>query len=684
MAVTAQTPYTSYTAAPFAVTFSTEFRVLRASDLVVRVNGVTQSSGFTLFGLGDSGGVDVQFDVSMTGGEFIELFRVVPLTRATDYQQLGDFLSPVVNQDFDRLWMSQQDQGFLINGALRLPFPEQVAALPAAAGRTRKLFYFDSTGAPVMFGGTPETVLGFDNLGNPVAVAPATGSATDLALSLAGTGGAGMVGFQQAGTGAATRTVQAKGRDSLSGMDFTGFDPLGVSDSYAAIVNAAAEAAASNRPLILRGNLRISAPLNLSAVKTVIAENANIIPDFDSGVAVTYSAAAGSLIENQKILGNLKVSWPTQDWTKNRTSFYFSNVYNGEFHLSSHRATRGVVCIGNERGVVHNDFHLGDMFNNSVGVWLDAVDATGWCNANRFHGGFFFGSGNPTGSLYAAQAGHIYTASSPYMVNGNVFLYPSLEWADTTGGFRMARLGGLRNRLLPIYCEISAGDTTWYVVTGEENLIDARSVPYIIGYDPTVSGSANRIDASGAVKPMILGNQGFIDLDGAGTQFVRTSSATRPAYDFANSDAAGDAVRISNGRLSFAGNTDIEGTFTALVAGSTTPGTASYSVAFGKYTRIGRTVFFTAAVSFTGHTGTGNMRVTNLPFTSDSNSENYAGVSIYGTDFALSSGHVPSAFIPPNAAFVNVMQTPTGTGTSIPVPMEAAATVYLSGHYFIP
>lgn len=220
MAVTAQTPYTSYTAAPGAVTFSTEFRVIRASDLVVRVNGVTQTTGFTLIGLGDAGGVDVQFSVSMVGGEFIELFRVVPLTRATDYQQLGDFLSPVVNQDFDRLWMSQQDQGFLINGALRLPFPEQVASLPAAAGRTRKLFYFNETGAPVMLGGTPNTVLGFDNEGDAVSVAPTSGSATDLALSLAGTGGAGQVGSQQAGAGAVPQTLAARNANLILATDY--------------------------------------------------------------------------------------------------------------------------------------------------------------------------------------------------------------------------------------------------------------------------------------------------------------------------------------------------------------------------------------------------------------------------------------------------------------------------------
>lgn len=185
MAVTAQTPFSQFTAAPGATVFSSEFRVLQASDLVVKVNGAVIASGFSVSGIGAAGGVDVTFSTPMTGGEVVELLREVPLTRATDYQQLGDFLAPVVNLDFDRLWMSQQDQESKIGSSLRLPFPEQVQELPAASGRIRKLFYFDENGDPVFVGGTPGTVWGTNSTGDLVSVVPASGSAADLALNLA-------------------------------------------------------------------------------------------------------------------------------------------------------------------------------------------------------------------------------------------------------------------------------------------------------------------------------------------------------------------------------------------------------------------------------------------------------------------------------------------------------------------
>jgi hypothetical protein len=469
-------------------------------------------------------------------------------------------------------------------------------------------------------------------------------------------------------------------RDVVSVLDF-GADPTGVADSYSALANAAAQAASSGKALEITGTFKISAEWELSAVKTVIAHNATIVPTFDTGSAVKYVAASGAFIENMKLLGNLTVVWPTQDWTKERTSFYFSNVYNGEFHISSSKATRGIVCLGNNKGVVYNDFYLGDFLNNSVGVWLDAVNATGWCNMNRFYGGFFYGDGNVTGSLYAAYAGHIYTASSPYQVNGNVFLYPSLEWGDTTGGFRMARFGGTRNKLLIGYTEITAGDTTWFVISGLKNLVNCQYVPYAIGYDPALSGTNNRIDASTAQEPWIVGTQGYLDASGEGTQYYKNNSASRPTFDLANANGA--ALRLSDGLLDFGSNTDIEGTFTAQVSGSTSAGTATYDRAFGTYTKIGKRLIFTISIKYTGHTGTGDMWITNIPFTSNSNSENYAAQAVFVNGLSLTAGYVAAPLWFPNENKIQMYQLPVGGGSATLVAMDADAEIYITGNVWL-
>lgn len=148
MSVTSQVPFKSYTAAPGATVFPSEFRVILATDLVVSVNGVVVTSGFTIAGLGATAGVDVTFTAPMVGGEIVELQREVPLVRATDYQQNGDFPAPVVNNDFDRLWMALQDQQFLSALAILLPLGDAASpmTIPSVAERANKFLGFDAAG----------------------------------------------------------------------------------------------------------------------------------------------------------------------------------------------------------------------------------------------------------------------------------------------------------------------------------------------------------------------------------------------------------------------------------------------------------------------------------------------------------------------------------------------------------
>lgn len=148
MSVTAQTPYADFIAAPGATLFSTGFRLLLASDLVVKVDGVVVTTGFTVSSLGAGPGSDVTFGTPMVGGEVVELIRAVPKTRLTDYQQLGDFQAPTVNDDFDRLVMMLQDSQFLTELSILLPVGDAAApmTIPEVAERALKFFAFDASG----------------------------------------------------------------------------------------------------------------------------------------------------------------------------------------------------------------------------------------------------------------------------------------------------------------------------------------------------------------------------------------------------------------------------------------------------------------------------------------------------------------------------------------------------------
>lgn len=59
-----------------------------------------------------------------------------------------------------------------------------------------------------------------------------------------------------------------------------------------------------------------------------------------------------------------------------------------------------------------------------------------------------------------------------------------------------------------------------------------------------------------------------------------------------------------------------EGTWTPVVVGTSTAGTATYALRDGRYTKIGNIVYFSARLAWSGHTGTGNMNISGLPYTS--------------------------------------------------------------------
>lgn len=116
-----------------------------------------------------------------------------------------------------------------------------------------------------------------------------------VSSSLAASGGSALVGFLQAGTGAVTRTEQAKLRDVVYATDF-GADPSGVADSTTAIANATAteKTVVFSSGTYKANNLTISTVLQqwvgLGTVQ--IIKNAN-------GPLLTISGAAVTLTDIQ-------------------------------------------------------------------------------------------------------------------------------------------------------------------------------------------------------------------------------------------------------------------------------------------------------------------------------------------------------------------------------------------------
>ncbi len=279
-----QTPFSEHVANGATAEFAFAFQVLDADDLVVYLDGVVSpSSDYTVAGVGATSGGSVTFSTLPAEDTVVLLSREIALQRLTEYQTLGDFKAVVVNPDFNRLWMALQGQRSLIDGALRLPYPEQANSIPSADARALRL-------------------LGFDSNGDPVALAGAAGdSATALALDLLNgisTKGTALVMHLAAGVGAVARLLRAKLGDSLSVMDF-GATADAVTDDTVAIQKAidAAQLARCELyfpPPAVPGNYyKVTAPLTVTGPIRIRGATPH---------GVTLYAPSGTLTAGQYII----------------------------------------------------------------------------------------------------------------------------------------------------------------------------------------------------------------------------------------------------------------------------------------------------------------------------------------------------------------------------------------------
>jgi hypothetical protein len=151
--------------------------------------------------------------------------------------------------------------------------------------------------------------------------------------------------------------------------------------------------------------------------------------------------------------------------------------------------------------------------------------------------------------------------------------------------------------------------------------------------------------------------------------YLRLSSSS-PGIQFGGDTAAANALDDYE-----------EGTFTPTVTGSSTAGTGTYNTngQVGRYTKIGNRVSFTIYVDWSAHTGTGNLRVSGLPFTSNSAANAFNAVALYAGALTY-TGPMLQAYFGAGSTTIIIGQM-TAAGVASGVPMDTAANLTLTGHY---
>ncbi|KWK63316.1 hypothetical protein [Burkholderia stagnalis] len=199
--------------------FAYECYVIEADDLVVYVNGARQSSGYTVSGVGNQNGGDVIFSSAPPKGVRIRIERDVSIKRENQYQYLGDFRSPTVNDDFDRLWMVLARVAYFLglypgqsSRALILG-PDDIDGAGAYRAHENRIA---NLGDPIDAGDAVNLKTLLLKMAESAEVGPGQ-SVLDL---LASATGSSFVGFMQAGAGAVRRTLQDKARERVSVDDY--------------------------------------------------------------------------------------------------------------------------------------------------------------------------------------------------------------------------------------------------------------------------------------------------------------------------------------------------------------------------------------------------------------------------------------------------------------------------------
>lgn len=124
----------------------------------------------------------------------------------------------------------------------------------------------------------------------------------------------------------------------------------------------------------------------------------------------------------------------------------------------------------------------------------------------------------------------------------------------------------------------------------------------------------------------------------------------------------------------------LEGSWTPNVVGTTTTGTVTYSTRQGKYVRIGKIVWIAVEVEWTGGTGTGGLRIRNLPFTV-LNGGAFTSCAVYHNNIALPANAVLQAGFLDNTTDIYFATVVTGGGAAAVLAYDAAGGLWVSGTY---
>jgi hypothetical protein len=207
------------------------------------------------------------------------------------------------------------------------------------------------------------------------------------------------------------------------------------------------------------------------------------------------------------------------------------------------------------------------------------------------------------------------------------------------------------------------------------------------GYNSTSATLQNCAEIAGQIDG--TPSETSTDMPGRLVFSTSANSSSSPTEQFRLTSDRYLRLASGTGGIQFDGNTTAatalddyeEGTFTPTIVGTGTAGTGTYSVQVGRYTKIGQRVHFQINLTWSAHTGTTNMIVGALPFTSANVANAVSAVSVRHSNLTSPASTVVQGFVASNATTITLESVAVAGGAAAALAMDTAATLTVSGHY---
>ena len=501
------------------------------------------------------------------------------------------------------------------------------------------------------------------------------------------------VTFVQSGTGAVATTVQAKLRETVSVKDF-GAVGDGVTDDTAAIQNAINAVNAAGGGVVYvpttSSYYKISTALVLySKIHLVGAGYASRIHSTNTTRlnAIIATGTSGAHLSSGAVK-NLRLT-ATTVWTAGVSSATTGSgvylIYCDEWEISGNYISgwsdAGVSVTDSNRNKISKN-HVQDIAQglqvfsqnqDSTGNVLNenTIGNTGLYDGIIIEGGAVAGVGRGYGNVVAGntinntrERGITSNLSYNTVVNGNSVMGAGVGATSSNMGILMF-------------------GSTGSSVTG--NVID-RSNGYgiVIGAnsgDSIVSGNTTTNNVGGACLITDQGISAVTNVSVQSNRFVEGNIVTSGNVTFLNTCRN---LKFQNVAVSDSTTLDWyeENTFTPTVQGATTAGTATYSVQTGRFTRLGNRVLFEVNLGWSSHTGTGQMRIANLPYAINGGVP--GSVSIRAVNITPGSGNLLQGFLPQGGvSYVQFDLLAQSTGVLSTFTVPASGFIVVSGQYAV-